>query len=387
MEFATQDSAIPEGSTVLVTGCNGFIGSHIADQFLQRGFRVRGTVRDASKNTWLANLFDAKYGTGQFELFQLPDMAAPGAFGEAVRGEYYPHTYPTPDENMPRCADSMRPPNAGVSAVAHSASIMTLAHDPNEVIPGAVAFALNALEAAYGEPSAKRFVFCSSSTAAVLSVTGRPGVVVTEATFNEDAVRAAWADPPYTPERAHAVYSASKTLAEQAVWKYHRDNGHRRPDMVVNTVLPNMTMGRSLDPVNQGYPSTAGMVALLYRGQVVDYHRGVPRQYFVDVQDVGRLHVAAAIVDSVRGRRIFAFAARYNWDAVLAVLRRLLADDPARLARLPADFSGGEDPNEIEPRPEAERLLRALGRPGWTSLEESVAGAVEGLRGLEAAQT
>ncbi|KAI0467425.1 hypothetical protein F4859DRAFT_243157 [Xylaria cf. heliscus] len=358
MAAATKDSAIPAGSTVLVTGCNGFIGSHIADQFLQRGYRVRGTVRDAGKNAWMTTLFDAKYGAGQFELFPLPDMAVPGAFDDAVQG---------------------------VSAMVHTASIMTLAHDPNEVIPGAVEYALNALKAAYAEPRITRFVFCSSSTAAVLSVAGRPGIVVTEATFNEDAVRDAWAPPPYTPERSQAVYSASKTLAEQAIWKYYRENAHRRPDMVVNTVLPNMTLGKSLDPVNQGYPSTAGMLALLYKGQIMDYHRAVPRQYFVDVQDVGRLHVAAAVLRDVRGCRIFAFAERYSWDTIVAVLRRLLADDPARLSRLPADFSGGEDPNEIEGRPAAELLLRELGRPGWTSLEESVADAVEGLRALEEA--
>ncbi|KAI1811310.1 hypothetical protein GGS20DRAFT_563628 [Poronia punctata] len=356
MATATKDSAIPAGSTVLVTGCNGLIGSHIANQFLERGFRVRGTVRDAAKNVWMTNLLDSQYGKGQFELFPLRDMAAPGAFDEAVKG---------------------------VSAVVHSASIMTLAHDPNEVIPGAVDFALNAIKAAYSEPSTKRFVFCSSSSAAVLAVTGKPGIVVTEETYNEQAVVEAWAPPPYTPERSHAVYSASKTLAEQAIWKYYRENAERRPDIVVNTVLPNMTLGKSLDPVNQGYSSTAGMVALLYQGQVVDYHRLVPRQYFVDVQDIGRLHVAAAILDSVRGRRIFGFASRYNWDMILGILRKLLADDPDKLARIPADFSGGEDPNEIEPRAEAERILKELGRPGWTSLEESIADAVEGLRWLE----
>ena len=109
-------------------------------------------------------------------------------------------------------------------------------------------------------------------------------------------------------------------------------------------------------------------------------------EYFVDVQDVGRLHVAAAVLDHVRGRRIFAFASRYHWADILRVLRKLLADDPARLARIPGDFSGGEDPNEIVPRHEAEKLLQELGRPGWTTLEESVADAVEGLRGLEEAE-
>lgn len=112
---------------------------------------------------------------------------------------------------------------------------MSLDHDPNKVIPGAVAFALNAVKAAYAEPSTRRFVFCSSSTAAVLAVVDRPGVVVTEETWNEDAVREAWADPPYTPDRSHAVYSASKVLSEQAIWRYYDEHASERPDIVVNT--------------------------------------------------------------------------------------------------------------------------------------------------------
>lgn len=331
---------------------NGFLGSHIADQFLQHGFKVRGAVRDERKSAWLADLFHEKYGQERFELLSVPDMAAEGAFDEAVKD---------------------------VAVVAHTASVMSLDHDPSKVIPGAVAFALNAVKAAYGEPSTKRFVFCSSSTAAVLSVLGRPGVMVTEETWNDKAVREAWADPPYTPNRSHAVYSASKVLSEQAIWKYSDEHSSERPDLVVNTVLPNMTLGKSLDPIHQGYPSTAGMVALLYQGKIIDYHRDVPRQYFVDVQDVGRLHVAAAVLGNVRGRRIFAFAQRYSWDSILDILRQL---EPTKT--FPENFSGGEDANEIEPRPQAENLLRRLGRPGWTSLEESVRDMVKGLRDLDA---
>ncbi|KAI4594313.1 hypothetical protein KJ359_008588 [Pestalotiopsis sp. 9143b] len=350
-----KDSAIPQGSTVLVTGTNGFLGSHIADQFLQHGFKVRGTVRDAARNAWLESLFAEEYGATRFELWQIPDMSIPGSLDDAAKG---------------------------VSAIVHTASIMSLDHDPNKVIPGAIAFALNALKAAYSEPTVKRFVYCSSSTAAILSQAETPKIVVTEKTWNEDAVKEAWADPPYLPERSHAVYSASKTLAEQSIWKYHDDHHSERPDLTVNSVLPNMTLGKSLDPSTQGFPSTAAMVALLYKGQIVDYHRTVPRQYFVDVQDVGRLHVAATVLDKVRSERIFAFAARYNWDAVLGILRKL---EPR--TTFPDNFSGGDDPNEIQPRYKAEGYLRDLGRPGWTTLEESVRNMVVQFQDLEDSKT
>ena len=50
MAISFDNPAIPSGSTVLVTGVNGFLASHIADQFLRLGYSVIGTVRDAAKN-------------------------------------------------------------------------------------------------------------------------------------------------------------------------------------------------------------------------------------------------------------------------------------------------------------------------------------------------
>lgn len=80
--------AIPKGSTVLITGANGFIGSHIADQFLKYGYKVRGTTRDPKKNAWIQNLFDRKYGNGQFDLAAVADMEAEDAFNEVVKGNF-----------------------------------------------------------------------------------------------------------------------------------------------------------------------------------------------------------------------------------------------------------------------------------------------------------
>lgn len=78
--------AIPKGSTVLVTGTNGQVGSHVADQFLQFGYKVRGAVRDTKKNAWLNTVFNEKYGNDKFELVSIPDMAVPEAFDEAIKG-------------------------------------------------------------------------------------------------------------------------------------------------------------------------------------------------------------------------------------------------------------------------------------------------------------
>ncbi|KAF5640148.1 aldehyde reductase II [Fusarium sp. NRRL 25303] len=345
--------AIPKGSLVLVTGVNGLLGSHVAKQFLEYGYKVRGTVRDVEKNSWLTAAFDKQYGPGNFELVAVPDLTDDKALTGAAKG---------------------------TAVIAHTASIMTMDADPNNVIPAVINFAVAAIKAAYAASSVKRFVFTSSSSAAVVSQRDVPGVKVTEESWSEGAIKKAWADPPYTPDRRGAVYAASKAQAEQAIWKYHKEHHSEKPELVVNTVLPNFNWGPSIDPnpEHQGYPSSSGLPVLLFKGQVTPFHSLIVPQYYIDVEDTGRLHVAAAVFDHVKEQRIFGFAGRFSWDAILDILRK---NFPNRT--FPENFSGGEDPNEIEPRDKAEQLLKDLGRPGWTTLEESILSNVEAVAKAE----
>lgn len=83
--------AVPKGSFVLVTGVNGFLGSHVAKQFLEFGYKVRGTVRDPAKNSWLSTAFDNQYGQGNFELVKLADMTSEEDLKEVVKGKTPPN--------------------------------------------------------------------------------------------------------------------------------------------------------------------------------------------------------------------------------------------------------------------------------------------------------
>lgn len=87
IDFKILDPVLPKGSLVLVTGANGFIGSHIIDQALHAGLKVRGTVRDVAKNAWLNEFFNGKYGEGSFELAEVKDITAEGAFQQALKGK------------------------------------------------------------------------------------------------------------------------------------------------------------------------------------------------------------------------------------------------------------------------------------------------------------
>lgn len=69
---------------VLVTGANGYIGSHVVDSLLEQGHRVRGTVR--SPKPWLAELFDERHGVGRFEPFILPSFDDEAVLADALSG-------------------------------------------------------------------------------------------------------------------------------------------------------------------------------------------------------------------------------------------------------------------------------------------------------------
>lgn len=84
--MAEQYTTLPKGSTIFITGVNGLIASHCADQALQHGYKVRGTTRSLEKNKWMPELFSKKYGDNVFELVEVKDMQQPGVFDEAMKG-------------------------------------------------------------------------------------------------------------------------------------------------------------------------------------------------------------------------------------------------------------------------------------------------------------
>lgn len=81
-----RDPVLPTGSKILVTGANGWIGSHVVDQLLAAGYSVRGTVRNVEKNVWLRELMQRRHENGTFELVEVEDISKEGAFAESMRG-------------------------------------------------------------------------------------------------------------------------------------------------------------------------------------------------------------------------------------------------------------------------------------------------------------
>lgn len=82
-----EGAVLPKGSWIIVTGANGYVASHVIDQFLRLGYSVRGTVRDAKKSSWLTPYFSKKYPDAKFELVEVKDITDAAALAKAAEGE------------------------------------------------------------------------------------------------------------------------------------------------------------------------------------------------------------------------------------------------------------------------------------------------------------
>ncbi|KUJ19434.1 NAD(P)-binding protein [Mollisia scopiformis] len=281
-------TTIPKGSLVLVTGATSYVASHIIKQFLERGYKVRSTVRNISDASWVATeAFKSYADTGDFELVEVADFGAEHAFDGAVKR---------------------------VSAIVHVATVIGFSPDPNEVIPLTVAVATSIMLAALKEPSVKQFVYTSSCAAAAYPESEK--IHVDQDSWNEKAVELAWTPPPYGPFQGFVVYFASKVAAEKAVWKIVEE---KKPHFTTNVVSPGTVLG---EPIHPNYVrSTGSWVPQLFRGETANL--GLPATIVVDVKDIALVHVAAVLDPEVKNARLQVWGRHASWNDLLAILRKL----------------------------------------------------------------
>ncbi|KAK7950976.1 uncharacterized protein PG986_006704 [Apiospora aurea] len=339
-------ASISKCSLVLITGATGHIAAHTVKQFLERGYRVRGTVRDLQSAAWLVeDVFKAYADSGFLELAHVPDLGAEHAFDHAIKG---------------------------ASAIVHIASILTFAGDPSQVIPPVVRGVTSILEAARAEPSVKSFVYTSSIAAAVDIGPGMAAAHVGRDSWNDRAVKLAYAPPPAGAsfDHGHAVYQASKVEAEKAVWAFAEKN---KPHFTVNVVSPSTVLGEALTKrhLQNPYP----WIKNLYDG---DESVGALFQAIIhiDVKDAALLHVAATLDPACDGSRLQAWGEHCNMNDILAILRRMY---PGR--KFMDDFSNQTQLDITTERDEQLALLRKWGgQEGWRALERSVADEMNGVK-------
>jgi nucleoside-diphosphate-sugar epimerase len=331
---ALTNPRLPKGSTILVTGVTGYIGSWVAYEALILGYKVRGAVRSLEKAAWLQKHFDSEFGPGQYSQVLLADVSDKVGFEAAIKD---------------------------VAGIAHIAVNTQLTTDPEPYIPQNVEETLTVLRAAQAETSVKSVVLTSSSMAAVAA--GTKGKISKDA-YNEECIKLAWDASFEHPFKNFLVYGAAKAQAEKAAWKYVEEE---KPHYTLNTILPSCNFGPSLVYEKQGHPSTGGWAKALYDGDL-SMISNVPPQYFIDVRDTAKLHIAALVDTKTSNERLWGFAEPYSWNSVLAVFRKLWPQKNF-IKELP-DLSWDES---IAPTDSAlEALKDVYGQDRWITLETAL---------------
>lgn len=261
--------------TVLVTGLSGFIGSHVAAKLLEKGFAVRGTVRNKNKGQKVVEALEAnKIDTSRLELVEA-DLEKDAGWPEAVKGCRY---------------------------IQHIASPFPLEapSDREALVPAARAGAQRVLE--HGFSSDAEHIIMTSS---LVSMMGQPGrknkMVVTE----DD-----WSDPDWKPLTAYPV---SKTRAELSAWAYAKAQGVEEK---LTTVCPGLVLGPD---TYQNSGASLGLLKAMLEGEFPM----APKIAFpiIDIRDCASLHVAAMTAKSTGGRRLMAAGKTYWLKEVADILR------------------------------------------------------------------
>ncbi|KAL6286066.1 cinnamoyl-CoA reductase 1-like [Prunus yedoensis var. nudiflora] len=272
---ADSSSVSGHGQTVCVTGAGGFIASWIVKLLLERGYTVRGTLRnpDDPKNAHLRELEGAQERLS----LRKADLLDYESLKEAING---------------------------CDGVFHTASPVT--DDPEQMVEPAVNGTKNVIVAA-AEAKVKRVVFTSSIGAVYMDPTRGPDVVVDES---------CWSDLEFCKNTKN-WYCYGKAVAEQAAWEEAKEKG---VDLVV--VNPVLVLGPLLQPT-----INASIIHILkyLTGSAKTYANSV--QAYVHVRDVALAHILVYETPSASGRYLCAESVLHRGD-VVEILAKFFPEYP-----------------------------------------------------------
>ena len=265
-------------------GPNGFVGSHVLQQLLASGYRVRGTVRSLSKSSYLANLYPNETASGDLHFVTVPDIEAPGALDSAILGSDSSSNSSTTLESEP------------ASYVCHVASpYFTASKSPlEELINPAVNGTRNVLTSALRSTQLKRLTVLSSFASVVdLSLNPRAGYSYTEKDWNPVTLEEGSKD-------GYWGYHASKTFAESAASEMFH-NAKPAPSWGLVTFCPPMIYGPPIHEIDaskgiDGLGTSLRRLLSSITGTDPNYPGKVPPfglPAFVDVRDVALAHIRA----------------------------------------------------------------------------------------------
>ena len=244
--------------TVLVTGGTGFIGLHCLQQLLDKGYKVRTTIRSESRKQEVLEAMKKHSSNCENLEFYIADLLKDDGWKEAIEGSKY---------------------------VLHVASPFFLGEPENEdvFIKPAVEGTLRVLKACADADVQK--VVLTSSFAAVGYGHPREKQVYTE----ED-----WS----SVEGEISAYAKSKTLAEKAAWEFV-ENLEESKKFDLTVINPVAVTGPML---TSDIGSSNDFLLKLISGSMPacpKIHMG-----YIDVRDVAKAHIFSMTEEKTNGERI-----------------------------------------------------------------------------------
>jgi dihydroflavonol-4-reductase len=245
------------GDLCLVTGVSGYLASWMAKDLLEKGFRVRGTVRSLQDQEKIETMKQILPGVE----FVPADLRSPEGWTAAVEGCQW---------------------------VFHVASPQVVPTEKNRT-EGATKGTEYLMRAALAQPSVQKIVITSSEAAIAYGLK--------KTRFNEDD----WTD--LDGPAGQLDYFRSKTLAERLAWTLAGDATANPGNIPLATVNPGFIVGPTLVPWGRYSMQTVKDTMEGRTPFLLDMVGHV-----VDVRDCARMHIAVMNDPTTNGRRHLSFA-------------------------------------------------------------------------------
>uniref|UniRef100_A0A915KTZ6 NAD-dependent epimerase/dehydratase domain-containing protein n=1 Tax=Romanomermis culicivorax TaxID=13658 RepID=A0A915KTZ6_ROMCU len=320
---------MPSTTTVLVTGASGYIACHIVKLLLEKGYNVRGTVRNLNDSRKCDPLYNLAKDSTVKPKFSLPN------FGRAEGDAENSMSIDSADQANNSTtgwgkltlveadltkADGWNEAVQGCQYVIHTASPFPadVPKNPDDVIQPALDGTLTVLRACKDAQSVKRVVLTSSLAA-----------IMGQAEKSTDYDENDWTNID-SLDRTSDAYMISKTLAEKAAWKFVEDEKNPFELAVIN---PGFVMGPLLQ--------NAYCTSLEFLKRLMNFEAPIlPRINLpvADVRDVAEAHVKAMTCLEAAGHRHLIATSTVTLLEVATILKQEFRPQGYRISTIVAPY-------------------------------------------------